>query len=74
MHSQKITISIPQSLFDFVELYQSEHHIKSRSDVFSAALHLLQQQQLEACYAEANEELNNDFDATLNDGLDNESW
>jgi Arc/MetJ-type ribon-helix-helix transcriptional regulator len=74
MHSQKVTISIPQSLYEFVEAYQSQHHIKTRSDVISAALQLLQQQQLEAFYSAANEELNNDFDLTIKDGLEDESW
>ncbi len=74
MHTQKVTISIPQSLYDFVESYQSEHQIKSRSDVINAALQLLQQQQLEACYAAANEEINNDFDITMMDGLEDETW
>jgi antitoxin ParD1/3/4 len=57
MHTQKVTISIPQQLYEFVELYQSEHHYKSRSDVISRALQLLQQKQLEAYYLEANQEL-----------------
>lgn len=74
MNTQKVTISISQSLYEFVEIYQTQHHIKSRSDVISAALQLLQQQQLEVFYAAANEELNNDFDVTTKDGLDDESW
>jgi antitoxin ParD1/3/4 len=74
MHTQKVTISIPQQLYEFVELYQSEHHYKSRSDVISRALQLLQQKQLEAYYLEANQELIDDFDVTA-DGLDeNETW
>lgn len=74
MHAQKVTISIPQSLYEFVETYQSEHHFKSRSDVISKALQLLKQKQLEAYYREANEELNDDFDITLADGLEDETW
>ncbi len=74
MHSQKVTISISKQLYEFVETYQAEHHCKSRSDVITEALWLLQIKQLEACYLEANEELNNDFDATAADGLDDEAW
>lgn len=74
MQAQKITISIPQPLYDFVEAYQIDHQCKSRSDVFSAALILLQQKQLEEYYREANQELNDDFDVTLEDGLDDETW
>jgi antitoxin ParD1/3/4 len=74
MHAQKVTISIPQPLYEFVETYQSEHHCKSRSDVISAALQLLKQKQLEAYYREANQELNDDFDVTVADGLEDETW
>lgn len=74
MQAQKITISIPQQLYEFVEEYQVEHHCKSRSDVFSTALILLQEKRLQAYYLQANQELNNDFEATLEDGLDDEAW
>lgn len=74
MYVQKVTISIPQPLYEFVEIYQSEHHYKSRSDVISKALQLLQQKQLEAYYREANQELNDDFDVTVADGLEDETW
>lgn len=74
MQAHKVTISISQPLFEFVETYQSEHQFKSRSEVISAALELLQEKQLEACYREANQELEDDFDSTAGDGLDNETW
>jgi antitoxin ParD1/3/4 len=74
MQIQKVSISIPKSLYDFIESYQEDHHLKSRSEVISVALKLLQQQQLETCYLQANEELTNDFDATVSDGLDDETW
>lgn len=45
MHAQKVTISISQPLYKFIETYQSEHHCKNRSDVISTALQLLQQKQ-----------------------------
>jgi len=74
MQAHKVTISIPQQLYEFVEKYQTEHQCKSRSEVISAALQLLQQKQLEAYYLEANQELDHDFDATTSDGLENEAW
>jgi antitoxin ParD1/3/4 len=70
----KVTISIPQHLYEFVEHYQSEHEFKSRSEVIGAALQLLQQKQLQADYLEANKELADDFDLTIADGLDDETW
>ncbi len=69
-----MTISISQPLYEFIETYQSEHHYKTRSDVISAALQLLQQKQLEAYYREANQELNDDLDVTAADGLEDETW
>lgn len=74
MHAQKVTISISQPLYEFVESFQSEHHYKSRSDVISKALQLLKQKQLEVYYREANQELNDDFDVTVADGLEDETW
>lgn len=67
-------MSISQQLYEFVEGYQARHDIKSRSEVISAALQLLQKKELQAYYLEANEELDDDFDATASDGLDNETW
>lgn len=77
MQTQKISISLPLQQFEFIEHYQLEHHYKSRSEVISEALRLLQLSQLEACYLDANKELkdlDDSFDATLSDGLDDETW
>ncbi len=74
MQAHKVTISIPDQLYEFIEKFQKENDCKSRSEVINMALALLQQQQLEAAYQEANQELNDDFDQTTADGLENESW
>ena len=74
MQTQKISISLPLQQFEFIEHYQAEHHYKTRSEVISEALHLLQLAQLEACYLEANKEIDATFDSTLTDGLDDETW
>jgi len=74
MQAHKVTISIPGQLYEFIEKFQKENDCKSRSEVINRALALLQQQQLEAAYQEANQELNDDFDQTTADGLENESW
>ena len=73
-YAQKISISLSQFLYDFVENYQKTYSCKSRSEVISEALMLLQQKQLEGFYKEANKEINNDFESTLPDGLANEAW
>jgi antitoxin ParD1/3/4 len=74
MHAQKVTISISQPLYEFIQSYQLEKQCKSRSDVISEALRLLQLKQLEASYLEANKELNDDFDSATTDGLEDEAW
>jgi antitoxin ParD1/3/4 len=74
MRTQKISISLPKSLYDFIERYQDIYHCKSRSEVIDEALRLLQQKQLEGFYKEVNKEIDISFDSTSLDGLDNETW
>lgn len=75
MNIQKISISLPRKQYEFLENYQTSHHYKTRSEVIQKALYLLQQAQLEACYREASKELDNAFDVTILDGLEeDETW
>jgi antitoxin ParD1/3/4 len=75
MHAQKLSISLPQQQCEFIEQYLIEHHLKSRSEVIKEALYLLQQQQLEACYSEANQEVDLAYESTSLDGIEeNEAW
>lgn len=75
MLTQKLSISLPQQQYDFIEEYQNSHHMKTRSEVIQKALYLLQQTQLEACYRDASLEIDDDFDVTSADGLDeDETW
>ena len=75
MHTEKFSISLPQQQYEFVEAYQSTHHYKSRSEVIKKALYLLQQAELETLYLEANDEIEEAFDVTAADGLDeHETW
>jgi Arc/MetJ-type ribon-helix-helix transcriptional regulator len=73
MNTHKISISLPNQLFDFIENYQSSHHLNTHSEVIKKALQLLQQTQLEACYQEAAQEIDHDFEATLADELEDET-
>ena len=57
MHAQKFSISLPKQQCDFIEQYQAEYHVKSRSDVIKKALLILQQMQLESDYRDANQEI-----------------
>lgn len=75
MNSQKLSISLPKFQCDFIEHYQIEHKYKTRSDVVKEALYLLQQKELESFYKEASQEIQEDFENTTLDGLDeNETW
>lgn len=75
MHTQKLSISLPQQQCDFIEHYQVEHHFKTRSEVIKEAIYLLQQRELEVCYKEASQEVQQDFESTTMDGLEkNEAW
>lgn len=71
---RKISISLPNTLQEFVNNYQQLHRCKSRSEVITIALYLLQQKQLEECYQAANSELDCSFETAASDGLDYETW
>lgn len=74
MQSQKLSISIPMELMRFVEHYQTVNKCKSRSHVIELALVLLQEQELEQAYREADAEIDTDWDFTVADGLSDETW
>lgn len=75
MHAQKLSISLSRQQCEFIESYQIDHHLKSRSEVIKEALYLLQQNQLETFYKEANQEIDLAYENTSLDGLeDNEAW
>mgnify|MGYP005845012297 CR=1 FL=1 len=74
MQSQKISISLPAELMRFIEHYQTANKCKSRSRVIEKALILLQEQELELAYQQANIEVDTDWDITIADGLVDETW
>lgn len=74
MNNPKVSISLSQPLYEFVRAYQKEQQCSSRSEVIAIALQMLQQSMLEAYYEEANEEIDDAFDVTVSDGLDDETW
>lgn len=74
MHVEKISVSLSGSLVRFIETYRASHHCKSRSQVIETALQLLQQQELEQAYREANQEIDPDWELTVADGLIDETW
>lgn len=75
MNAHKLSISLPHQQYKFIEKYQSDHHYKTRSDVIKDAIYLLQQHQLETCYRQANQEIDDAFESTNLDGIEeNETW
>lgn len=77
MRIQKISISISEPLYNFVDSYQELHQCKSRSDVVAQALLLLQKTQLERCYKEASKDAGDEFASTnLTNfgGVEDETW
>ncbi len=74
MRAEKLSISLPKSLVQFVEGYRVAHQRKSRSQVIEEALQLLREQELERAYREASQEVDPDWEVTVGDGLDDEMW
>lgn len=74
MLAEKVSISLPAPLLEFVEHYKENHALKSRSKVIEMALERLQQESLEAAYRQAAADVDPAFDATNSDGLRDETW
>lgn len=74
MNTEKLSISLPMPLSNFIVQYQTEHECRSKSEVIQKAIKLLQQKELEECYRAANNEIDSNFDITSFDGLDDETW
>jgi len=75
MYAEKVSISLPPTLMQFVEEYKVSHECKSRSQVIEEALTLLRERELETAYRDAADgTLAQDFAPKLSDGLANEAW
>lgn len=74
MHTEKVSISLPADLAEFVEQYKTAHACKSRSQVIGTAVGLLRRRELEQAYRAAAQEQDTDFDITSADGLPHEAW
>ena len=74
MYAEKVSISLPSVLMQFVEEYRVTGGKKSRSQVIEEALTLLRERELEAAYRAASTETDLTWDRTIGDGLDDETW
>jgi len=72
--SEKISISLPVSLLNFIETYKITKGCQSPSQVIEVALELLRNQELESAYRQASSEIDNTWDLTIADGLTDETW
>ncbi len=74
MRTEKLSISIPGSSFDFIEKYRKTHALKSRSHVIETAINVLRERDLEAAYRDASREYDPAWEVTNADGLPDEAW
>lgn len=72
--AEKVSISLPPALLDFVEEYRVTRGIKSRSEVIERALFILRERELDSAYREASAEVDPAWESTVADGLDDEAW
>ncbi len=74
MQAEKISISLSQSLLQFIESYKIAKGCKSPSQVIEVALELLHNQELESAYRQASSEVDSAWDITVADGFTDETW
>jgi antitoxin ParD1/3/4 len=74
MNVEKLSISLPSSLVEFIENYKLTKGCKSSSQVIEEALELLHNRELEEAYRQASAEIDNNWDVTVADGLKDEIW
>lgn len=74
MNVEKLSISLPPSLVEFIESYKVSKGCKSRSQVIEEALELLRNRELEEAYRLASAEVDNAWDVTVADGFADETW
>ncbi|MFM9265064.1 CopG family transcriptional regulator [Tychonema sp. BBK16] len=74
MQAKEISISLSQSLLQFIESYKLAKGCKSPSKVIELALELLRNQELESAYRQASSEVDSVWDLTVADGLTDETW
>ena len=63
--TSRFSISLPQDIAHFVETYQQEKGVKSRSEVIEKALKLLREKELGQAYRAAGQEWLSSEDAEL---------
>ncbi len=70
----KFTASVALPLGRFLERYQKDHNLPTRSEALEQAIKLLRDRELEREYAESALEDDAIWDNALADGLDHATW
>ncbi len=65
MNTQRFTISVEKELAEFLDNYQTQHQVSSRSEVIAKAIKLLRERELGRAYHEAGLEWEQSEDAKL---------
>jgi antitoxin ParD1/3/4 len=72
---EKLSITVTQNDLYLIEKYKILHSLKSNSQVIREALDLLKEKQLAEEYKASSSELDmSEWNSTIGDGLENESW
>lgn len=65
MNTQRFTVSVEKELAEFLDNYQEQHQVSSRSEVVAKAIKLLRELELGRAYYEAGLEWEQSEDAKL---------
>ena len=77
MKVEKISISLPRDDAKFIDAYRKARSLKTRSEVVARAVALLRERELEKEYrsaAQGDKRHLREWDSTVADGLDDETW
>jgi len=71
---QKLSVSVSSSLVRFLERYQRDHSLRTKSSVVERALEALRERELQSAYTEAARDQRNaeeaaDWESAVGDGL-----
>lgn len=81
--AQKISVSMPRNLINFLKEYKNENHLRSDSEVVTIALKNLEKTYLENCYMQSAKEMHENsilqdeatlWEKTIGDGIESEDW
>ena len=65
MANVKLSVSVDQGVVPFIERYQNDHTVRTKSEVVERALELLRKAELEQAYKEAAQDWLENPDAAL---------